>query len=94
MICGGKIPQGMQVCGDCMKQFSIKAGEAVEIAEGLRDISGILSITANTDRNIKDAMESILRMADRLEGKGNGDGSRTKEFAASSIGKAENSSNI
>lgn len=65
-------------------------GEAVEIAEEMRDIAGALSITANTDGNIKKSMESILRIADRLERKGNEERNRTKVFAKSRIGKAEN----
>ena len=84
MICGAAIPEGSQVCKSCAEQFCIEAGEAVEIAEEMRDIAGVLFITANTDGNIKQSMESILRIADRLERK------RTKVFAKSSIGKAEN----
>jgi uncharacterized protein (DUF1499 family) len=73
-----------------MAQYHIEAGEAVEIAEEMRDIAGVLSITANTDGNIKKSMESILRIADRLERKGNEERNRTKVFAESRIGKAEN----
>lgn len=89
-ICGEAIPEGVQVCKSCMAQYRIEAGEAVEIAEEMRDIAGVLSITANTDGNIKKSMESILRIADRLERKSNGKKGRTKVFAASSAGKAEN----
>lgn len=71
LICGEAIPEGAQVCKSCMAQYRIEAGEAVEIAEEMRDIAGVLSITANTDGNIKRSMESILRIADRLERKGN-----------------------
>lgn len=90
LICGEAIPEGVQVCKSCMAQYHIEAGEAVEIAEEMRDIAGVLSITANTDGNIKQSMESILRIADRLERKSNGKKGRTKVFAASSAGKAEN----
>lgn len=75
LICGEAIPEGSQVCKSCAEQFHIEAGEAAEITEQMRDISGVLSITANTDGNIKRTMESILRIADRLErkrGKQNG----------------------
>lgn len=69
-ICGAIVPEGAQVCKSCAEQFSIiEAGEGVEIAEEMRDIAGVLSITANTDGNIKRSMESILRIADRLEKK-------------------------
>ena len=94
LICGAVIPEGSQVCKSCMAQYGIQtvkeAGEAAEIAEEMRDIAGVLSITANTDGNIKRSMESILRIADRLERKSNGKKGRTKVFAASRIGKAEN----
>ena len=70
-ICGAAVPDGVQVCKSCAEQFNIEAGEAVEIAEEMRDIAGVLSITANTDGNIKKSMESILRIADRLERKRN-----------------------
>lgn len=90
LICGEAIPEGVQVCKNCMAQYHIEAGEAVEIAEEMRDIAGVLSITANTDGNIKRSMESILRIADRLERKSNEERNRTKIFAKSSIGEAEN----
>ena len=90
LICGEAIPEGAQVCKSCMAQYRIEAEEAVEIAEEMRDIAGVLSITANTDGNIKRSMESILRIADRLERKGNEERNRTKVFAESRIGKAEN----
>lgn len=90
LICGAVIPEGAQVCKCCMNAAGIEAGEAAEIAEEMRDIAGALSITANTDGNIKQSMESILRIADRLERKSNGKKGRTKVFAASRIGKAEN----
>ena len=90
LICGATIPEGAQICKSCAEQFSIEAGEAVEIAEEMRDIAGVLSITANTDGNIKKSMESILRIADRLERKGNEERNRTKVFAERRIGKAEN----
>lgn len=40
LICGATIPEGAQVCKSCAEQFSIEAGEAVEIAEEMRDIAG------------------------------------------------------
>lgn len=43
------------------------AAEAVAVAEELRDIARVLSITANTDTNIREAMTGILNIADRLE---------------------------
>lgn len=69
LICGEVIPEGSQVCTSCMNKYEIKAGEAVEMAEELRDIADVLKITEGTDANIKQSMESILRIADRLERK-------------------------
>lgn len=90
LICGAAVPDGAGVCKSCAEQFHIEAGEAVEIAEEMRDIAGVLSITANTDSNIKQSMESILRIADRLERKSNEERNRTKVFTKSGISKAKN----
>lgn len=67
LICGAAIPEGVQVCKNCAEQFRIETREAVEITEEMRDIAGVLSVTENTDGNIKRSIESILRMADRLK---------------------------
>lgn len=64
VICGAVIPEGLQVCKNCMED-----GAGADEAEELRDIADVLSITANTDSNIKRSMEAILRIADRLERK-------------------------
>lgn len=89
LVCGAATPDGIQVCKECAEKIHIEAGETVEIAEEMRDIAGILSITANTDGNIKRSMESILRIADRLERKDNE--KRTKIFAKGSIGETKHS---
>ena len=41
--------------------------ELKEEAEQLEDIAGVLAITAGTDANIQNAMESILRISERLK---------------------------
>lgn len=89
-ICGAAIPEGSQVCKRCAEQFCIEAGELMETAEEMRDIAGVLSITENTDGNIKRSMESILRIADRLERKGNKEKRRTNVFAESHFSKVKN----
>lgn len=43
-----------------------------ETAQELRDIADVLKITEGTDTNIRKSMESILRIAARLERKSNG----------------------
>ncbi len=83
LICNGVITEGAQVCRNCMVQLHVEAGETVEIAEiaeEMRDIADVLSITENTDGNIKRSMESILRIADRLERMGNGEEKKTNVF--------------
>jgi len=46
--------------------------EVLETERELRDIAQVLKITASTDRNIKESMEAILRIADRLGRNSNG----------------------
>lgn len=64
--CGAPTAEGLTLCPDCMKE-SGAAAEIVEAAEELQDIAQVLSITANTDTNIREAMAGILNIADRLE---------------------------
>ena len=65
--CGKRTAEGLTLCPDCMKE-SGAAAEAVAAAEELRDIARVLSITAGTDTNIREAMTGLLSIADRLEG--------------------------
>lgn len=65
--CGEPTAEGLPLCPACMEE-SGAAAEAVEEAEELRDIARVLSITAGTDTNIREAMTGILNIADRLEG--------------------------
>ncbi len=70
ILCGEVIPEGQQICAECMKEYAGEAAtpeEAQEAAEELRDIADVLNITSNTDKNIKNSMEAILRIADRLD---------------------------
>ena len=60
--CGKQTAEGLTLCPECMK-----AAEEVTAAEELRDIARVLSITAGTDTNIRDAMTGILNIADRLD---------------------------
>lgn len=54
------------------KLYDIVTGETEEMAQELRDIADVLKITEGTDTNIRKSMESILRIADRLERTSNG----------------------
>lgn len=64
--CGAPTAEGLPICPACMKE-SGAAVEIVEAAEELRDIARVLSIEAESDANIREAMEGILSIADRLE---------------------------
>lgn len=68
-MCGAVIPEGSQVCPMCAQRYAPELGEGAEVEQELRDIAAVLKVTANTDRNIKESMEAILRIADRLERK-------------------------
>jgi hypothetical protein len=72
LICGEVIPEGSQVCTACRNKYDIVTGETEEMAQELRDIADVLKITEGTDTNIRKSMESILRIADRLERTSNG----------------------
>lgn len=66
--CGQATAEGFPICPDCMKEAGAST-EEVEAAEELRDIARVLSITAGTNANIKEALTGILNIADRLERK-------------------------
>ena len=73
VICNEIIPEGSQVCTACQKKYDIVTGETEEMAQELRDVAAVLKITEATDTNIRTSMESILRIADRLERKNKGE---------------------
>lgn len=62
-LCGEKVLEGIEICPECLK----KAAVAPKQIRRLRQISNILSITADTDTNIKACMQSITEIADDLE---------------------------
>lgn len=66
VLCGEPVPEGLQVCPDCMKKAGVSETD-LKAAEELRDIAAILKITAPTDSNIKIALQGILNIAARLE---------------------------
>ena len=73
VICNEIIPEGSHVCSACQKKFEILTGQTEEMAQELRDVAAVLKITEATDTNISTSMESILRIADRLERKNKGE---------------------
>lgn len=90
IMCGEIIPEGQQLCPECMKGYAGTTEEAEETAEELRDIAEVLKITADTDKNIKNSMEALLRIAGRLERRNRG-GEETRVFTEGSIRKIANS---
>lgn len=63
IICGKTLPEeGQEICPDCIADKT-----DAETAEELRDIADVLSITADTDSNIKKSMEAIMRIAYRID---------------------------
>ena len=73
LVCGEIIPEGSQVCTACRKKYNIEPPDDLEeTAQELRDIADVLKITEGTDTNIRKSMESILRIAARLERTSNG----------------------
>lgn len=62
-ICGRRSADSLFcVCAECVK----RAADA-EQAQKIKSIADILNITAGTDGNIKDVMESLLEMVGDLE---------------------------
>lgn len=63
--CGGPTAESLPLCPDCMRATG--AAEQIAAAEELWDIVRVLSITADTDANIREAIVGILNIAERLE---------------------------
>lgn len=70
VLCGGVVSAGSQICQACLEKYGPVS--LTDAERELRDVARILKITASTDRNIKESMEAILRIADRLGRNGNG----------------------
>lgn len=64
VICGAVIPEGLQVCPNCLNDHMLNKEQMVR---ELREIAATLKITAYTDGNIQEAMKKVLSVADRLE---------------------------
>lgn len=62
-LCGEKALEGIEICLECLKKAAVDPRQI----KRLRQISNILSITADTDTNIKACMQSITEIADDLE---------------------------
>ena len=58
-LCGEKALEGIEICPECLKKAAVDPKQI----KRLRQISNILSITADTDTNIKACMQSITEIA-------------------------------
>lgn len=78
-ICGKPALEVVEVCPECLQRAAVDPGQI----KRLKQISSILSITAGTDTNIKECMESILEIAEDLERSGSiGKEEQTEKGAA------------
>lgn len=68
-VCGKRALEVVEVCPECLQRAEVDQGQI----KRLKQISNVLSITAGTDTNIKECMESLLEIAKDLERSGTGD---------------------
>lgn len=73
-ICGKRALEVVEVCPECLQRAAVDRGQI----KRLKQISNVLSITAGTDTNIKECMESLLEIAEDLE-RGGVSGKEEKE---------------
>lgn len=62
-ICGKKALELVELCPECLQRAEV----APKNIQKLRQVSDVLRISAGTDANIKECMESILEIAEDLE---------------------------
>ena len=74
-ICGKKALEVVESCPECLQRAAVDP----EQIKRLKQISNILSITAGTDTNIKECMESLLEIAEDLERSGTHGKEKDKE---------------
>ena len=80
-LCGEKALEGIEICPECLKKAAVDPKQI----KRLRQISNILSITADT--NIKACMQSITEIADDLERGSYGKEEKKQESNAIPTGK-------
>ncbi len=86
-MCGGAALEVISICPECLKKAAVDPKQI----KRLKQISNILSITAGTDTNIKECMESLIEIAEDLERSGNNGKEKTeKESYTIQTGKKDN----
>ena len=76
-LCGKEALEVIEVCQECLERAAVDPNNI----KRLKQTSNILKITADTDSNIKNCMESILEIAEDLERSGR-NGKEEKKGAA------------
>ena len=74
-ICGKKALEVVEVCPECLQRVAVDPKQI----KRLKQISNVLSITAGTDTNIKECMESLLEIAEDFERSGTHGKEKDKE---------------
>ena len=74
-ICGKKALEVVEVCPECLQRAAVDPKQI----KRLKQISNVLSITAGTDTNIKECMESLLEITEDLERSGTHGKEKDKE---------------
>lgn len=62
-ICGKKGLRVVAVCPDCLKRAAVDHGQIKK----LKQLNNILNITADTDGNIKECVQSLAEILNELE---------------------------
>lgn len=62
-ICGKEGLRVVAVCQDCLKRAAVDP----EQIKKLKQINNVLNITADTDRNIKECVQSLAEILNGLE---------------------------
>lgn len=83
-ICGKEGLRVVCVCPDCLKKAAVDPGQI----QKLKQINSILNITADTDGNIKECVQSLTEILEDLE-RGN-HGKKEKQGNAIRTGNKDN----
>lgn len=84
-ICGKEGLRAVCVCPDCLKRAAVDPGQI----QKLKQINSILNITADTDGNIKECVQSLTEILEDLER-----GNHGKEERKSSTIQTGNKDNL
>lgn len=83
-LCGKQALEVVKICPECLQRAEVDPNNI----RRLRQISDILSITPDTDTNIKRCMQGILEIAEDLERSGTG-GKEKEEIKGAAVPEKE-----